>query len=88
MLLSNMEGIAVMITKLDEIIWDESSMMALLGCSKKALRRLTLEAGLPAVMLERGLYVYLAEEVIKWVVDRKSRGARAASKAENSLSTP
>jgi len=51
-------------------IWNEQGVTELLGCSKKQLRRLTLEAGLPAVRLQPGLYVYVAADLRKWLMDR------------------
>jgi hypothetical protein len=63
-------------------------MMELLGCTKKQLRRLTLEGGLPAVRLERGFYVYLAADVGKWIAVRKSGPDATATQAEDRLTTP
>jgi hypothetical protein len=53
-------------------VWSEQSMTELLGCTKKQLRRQTLENGLPAIRLQTGLYVYLTGDVRKWLLDRKS----------------
>lgn len=52
-------------------VWSEQGMTELFGCTKKQLRRMTLEGGLPAVRLERGLYVYLATDVRKWLASRR-----------------
>lgn len=53
-------------------VWSEPGMQELLGCTKKQLRRLTLEYDLPAIRLQTGLYVYLAGEVRQWLDERKS----------------
>ena len=63
-------------------IWSEQGMMELLGCTKSELRRLTLECGLPAVRLGRGVYVYLAEDVSNWLVARKTSRHATVSTAE------
>ena len=63
-------------------VWSETSMQELLGCKKPQLRRLTLEGSLPAIRLERGLYVYLAEDVRKWLADKKSGQGKSVTQAE------
>ena len=50
--------------------------------------RLTLERGLPAVRLERGFYVYLAGDVLKWLAARKSSRGATVCQAEDGVSTP
>lgn len=77
-----------MSTDLAKEVWSEESMMELLGCTKKQLRRLTLDGGLPAVRLERGFYVYLAGDVLKWLAARKSGRGASVSRAEKGVSTP
>ncbi len=77
-----------MSTDLAKEVWSEEGMMELLGCTKKQLRRLTLEVGLPAVRLERGFYVYLAGDVLKWLVDRKSGRGANVSRVEEGVSPP
>ncbi len=69
-------------------IWSEQGMTELLGCTRKQLRRLTLEDGLPAVRLERGWYVYRAGDVRKWLEDRKSGRGASPSDDEAGVTTP
>ena len=69
-------------------VWSEPSMMELLGCTKKQLRRLTLECGLRGIRLQQGLYVYLAGDVRKWLADRQSGVERTVTTAENGIDTP
>ena len=77
-----------MISDLAKEVWSEQGMMELLGCTKPQLRRLTLEGGLPAVRLERGFYVYLGEDVSRWLAARKSGRGATVSQAEDGLTTP
>lgn len=77
-----------MIADLAKEVWSEQGMTELLGCTKKQLRRLTLECGLPAVRLERGFYVYLAGDVGKWLAARKSGPGATVSQAEEGVTTP
>lgn len=76
-----------MITDLAKEVWSEQGMMELLGCTKKQLRRLTLECSLPAVRLERGFYVYLAEDVGQWLAARKSSTGATVSLPEEAVTT-
>jgi hypothetical protein len=69
-------------------IWSETGMQELLGCTKKQLRRLTLEGGLPAIRLERGLYVYLAGDVRRWLADKKNRPDATVTDIETGATTP
>jgi hypothetical protein len=69
-------------------IWSETGMQELLGCTKRQLRRLTLEGGLPAIRLERGLYVYQAGDVRRWLVERKNRPDPAATDTETGATAP
>ena len=75
-------------TDLTKEVWSEQGMMELLGCTKEQLRRLTLEGGLPAVRLERGLYVYMAGPVLGWLAARKSGRGATVSRAEEGVTTP
>ena len=77
-----------MISDLAKEVWSEQGMMDLMGCTKKQLRRLTLECGLPAVRLERGFYVYLAGDVSQWLAARKSGRGATVTQAEDGLTTP
>lgn len=72
-----------------KMVWSEEAIQQLLGCTKKRLRRLTLQDdGIPSVRLERGLYVYLASDVLRWIEERKSNPGSPVTDAENGLSTP
>ena len=73
---------------LAKTVWSEAGMMELLGCTKKQLRRLTLEGGLEGRRLERGLYIYLAADVLRWIEERKSNPGSAVTDSEDDLSTP
>ncbi len=73
---------------LAKAIWSEAGLMELLGCTKKQVRRLTLEDGLPGIRLERGLYVYLAGDVLKWLAAKKSSQGSAVCLPENSPPHP
>ena len=77
-----------MISDLAKEVWSEQGMTELLGCTKRQLRRLTLECGLPAVRLERGFYVYLAGDVSKWLAEHKSGRGATVTQAEDGLTTP
>ncbi len=75
-------------TDLAKEVWSEQGMMELFGCTKKQLRRLTLEGELPGIRLQSGLYVYLAGDVQKWLVDHKPHQGSAVTESGNGLSTP
>ena len=68
-------------------IWHEQSMTELFGCTKSQIRRLTLEGVLPGVRLERGLYVFLARDVLDALRSLKASQAKVTS-LENGLTTP
>lgn len=69
-------------------VWSEEGIMELLGCTKKQLRQLTLEGSLPAIRLQRGFYVYLAEDVRKWLADRRTGSGAFVTERENDVTTP
>ena len=64
-------------------VWSEQGLMELFGCSKKQVRRLTLEGGLAGIRLGSGLYVFLAEDVIKWLLDKRHRFAAPGDGVQN-----
>ena len=66
--------------------WSEPRMTELFGCTKKQLRRLTLDGGLPACRLERGLYIYRAKDVSNWVAAKESGRGSVVSDSEDGLS--
>ena len=66
--------------------WSEPRMTELFGCTKKQLRRQTLEDGLPGIRLERGLYIYRAKDVLNWVAAKQSGRGSVVSDSEDGLS--
>lgn len=77
-----------MCIELAKEVWSEQAMIELLGCSKTQLRRLTLEGGLRGVRLQAGLYVYLAEDVRKWLVDLRDGSGPSESRVAGGQTTP
>ena len=71
-----------------DMIISEAKLGEILGAQKRTVRRLTLEEGLPGYRLERGLYIYKAQEVLKWIESRKSGCRPAVSDSEDGVSTP
>jgi len=57
--------------RLDDVIWSESRMAELLGCTPEQVRSLALEGDLPKIRVQRGLYVFLAPDVLKWLEAKK-----------------
>jgi len=73
---------------LAKAVWSEAGLTELLGCNRRQLRRLTLEAGLPGVRLQTGIYVYLAEDVLQWLTERRTGSGQSVGDAETPVSTP
>ena len=53
-------------------VWNETAMAELLGCTPEQVRSLALEGDLPKIRVQRGLYVFLAPDVLKWLEAKKS----------------
>ena len=58
---------------LEQQVWNEQSIMELLGVNRKQLDHLRLEKGFPCVRLARRVRVYLANEVLEFVKGVASR---------------
>ena len=58
---------------LEQQIWNEQTIMELLGVSRKQLDYLRLEKGFPCVHLAQRVRVYLANEVLDFVKQVASR---------------
>jgi len=59
-----------MSVELTKEVWNEEGMSQLLGCKRSQLRGLSAQHGLPRRRLQKGLYVYLADEVLRWLNER------------------
>ena len=68
-------------------IWHEASMMELLGCTKKQLRKLALEGVIPGVRLQQGLYVFVARDVLDALRALKASQAKQTT-VKSGLTTP
>ena len=52
-------------------IWNEESVQELLGVNRNQLTNLRARHDLPGVRLARGVRVYLADELLAWVRQRR-----------------
>jgi hypothetical protein len=59
-------------TDMAKLVWNEAGIAELLGCTPEQVRSLALEGDLPKIRVQRGLYVFLAPDVLKWLEDKKS----------------
>ena len=73
---------------LARIVWSEQALMELFGCKKNQVRGLRVNHGLPFVRLQSGLTVYLAEDVLEWIVRRKREAEASKSPREVVAVTP
>ena len=71
-----------------EIILSEAKLVEILGAQRRTVRSLTLEEGLPGIRLERGLYVYKAQEVLNWIESRKACCRSAVTDSKDGPSIP
>ena len=56
--------------KLEDAVYDEETVLKLLGVDKGTLDQLRREAGFPFVRLTRLKRVYLAKDVLSWLEQR------------------
>ena len=63
--------------KLENAVYDEETMLKLLGADKGTLDQLRREAGFPFVRLTRVKRVYLAKDVLGWL-EQRSKSQRQA----------
>ena len=56
--------------KLEDAVYDEETILKLLGVDKKTLDELRREEGFPFVRLTRLKRVYLAKDVLGWLEQR------------------
>lgn len=59
--------------ELEKEIWNEAAIMELLGIERSQLDNLRAKHDLPAVNLARGIRVYWAEDLLKWVRNHRRK---------------
>jgi len=61
-----------MTVELEKEVWNENSVMTLLGVNAQQLKNLWGNKKLPSVMLFQGKRVFLAEDVLEYIRTRKA----------------
>ena len=59
--------------KLEDAVYDEETILKLLGVDKKTLDEIRREEGFPFVRLTRLKRAYLAKDVLGWLEQRSKR---------------
>ena len=66
-------------------VWSEQGLMELLGCKKNQVRRMRTDYGLPFVRLQKGLYAYMAEDVLAWLGKMRETSAPKYPQSEQEV---
>ena len=70
---------------LARIVWSEQGLMELLGCKKNQIRRMRTEYGLPFVRLQKGLYAYMAGDVLAWLGKMREASASTSPQCDEEV---
>ena len=61
---------------LEKVVWSEEALLELLNIDRGTLDRLRRDEGLPVVRLTTRKRVYLASQVVAWLIDKSNKQAK------------